>query len=260
MMQKSPENLNPDTRLLKVEISYPDVIANAVVDRIFSVEPKYAGVGPSKEIDIAGAKIGTVSIDQSNLPLKRIQTSVLGNLFGKTGEKKNPEFNITSTFEFTNHTYISDQQLDQMREELTQLGYPAELSIRGNGSRSLVMDTPEGKFHFMVGFPNAEAFIDFYQQWDKERQKEGKNAVFGESIEKIRQEKDRTAFLLQLVGNHPDVAPDGITLVSKEQVLQVLEKSRDVLEVMGSVVINVMSGEGSLSEVKMNWSSPNLVS
>lgn len=258
------------SRILKIKNEFPSAIADAI-------EAQY-----SKK-DSTGLKrgwlgelIGFARTENPNHPLNEIRTKVHGSLMyskwedipGKPGHQKGvgeqrKEFDIRTEFTLPNHTFLDESRTSQLTGILKQFGYESQvvpLEI-GNGNRKVVITTPDGSFDLIIGWSSPDGQLQYHKQNLEQYKKNYPNLVSEEEseIEQIIKGNDRRRISLEISSPHPELAPNGIPLESKEQVINLLNRSKDLTEVVATALVQAIGNGKRYSDIRIDWLPPGVV-
>lgn len=252
-------------RALRIKNEYPGAIYDAIEAQI--VKKDYF-------LRLSGEPIGFLRSENPNHPLKDVKSRVRGNLVHtqwedipeKPGSRRGvgeqiKEFDIDTSFRLPNHTFIDEARTTQLVETLKQFGYESNLVPIENGNRKLVITTPEGSFDLVIGWPNADAQVQYHRQQIEEYKVKYPDLVGGEErqIEKVLKGEDESSVHLEMSNSHPSLGPSGIPLESREQVVSFLSRTKDLSEVVATALVQAVSPGKRFPELKMDWLPPQAV-
>lgn len=262
------ESESTPPRALRIRNEYP----SAVYEAIESQYGKSNSIGMA--VGFTGERIGFVQVENSANPIRGVESRIHGNLVFTQWEdipdshghkrgigEQQKEFNIETRFQLPNHTFLDESRTTQLISNLQSFGYKSELIEGENGHRTLVIQTPDGTFDLYVGWSNADRLVQWYRQQEEEYKQKYPD-VAGDvkrQAEQVLQGKYSSDIRLGITNTHPQLAPEGVPLESKEQVLQYLERSRELTEAVTTSLVNVLSNGKRFPELKMDWLPPSVV-
>lgn len=265
----NPERRGPNPpRALRIRNEFP----SAIYDAIQSQYGRRDSIGGA--VGFLGERIGFVHVDNPANPLRGVESRIHGNLMFTQWEdipespghrrgvgEQRREFDIDTHFILPNHTYLDEERTAQLISGLESFGYGSQLRERDNGYRSLVIQTPEGTFNLNIGWSNAHRPVQWYRQLEEEYKEKSPGYARHVQAEagKILQGQDSSNIGLEITNSHPGMSPGGIPLESREQVLQYLERSRDLAEIVATSLINVLGNGKKFPELKMDWLPPSVI-
>lgn len=249
-------------RVLRIKSEFPGAIYDAIEAQYGKRNLNGMSVG------FIGEKIGFVQVENPAIPIRRIVSRVHGNLMRTQFEdipdspghrrgvgEQRKEFNIETTFRLPNHTFLDEEKTTQLIASLRDFGYESKLVQIGNGNRKLVISSPEGSFDLVIGWPNADKLAEYYRKEHRELSDIG----FKKMEEVVIKGEDISEIHLEISNSHPQLDPSGIPLESKEQVVGLLDRSRDLTEVVATSLVQVLSPGKRFPEIRMDWLPPQAV-
>ena len=275
---QSPDQPHPErkdteptpNRILKIKSEYP----TAIVDSIEAQYNEKDSTGMPR--GFIGKTIGFVQPENINHPIKLITSHVHGNLMytqfedipdkpdNKKGVgEKRKEFNVDTNFTLPNHTFLDESKTSQLITTLKQFGYDSHNSPMeiGNGNRKIVINSPEGSFDLIIGWPTADSLIQYHNQ-NSLKYKEQYPSLVSENesnITRIIKGEDKSSVRLEFSNSHPTLAPGGIPLESKEQAVGLLNRSRDLTEVVATALVKAIENGKKFTDLRMDWLPPGAV-
>lgn len=255
----------PPSRALRIKNEYPGAIYDAIENQI---------VRKDFYQRMSGEPIGFLKSENPNHPLREIKSRVRGNMIhtqwedipDKPGSRRGvgeqiKEFFIETNFSLPNHTFIDEARTTQLIETLKKFEYESNLVQIENGNRKLVIATPEEPFDLIIGWPNADAQVQYYNR-NIEKYKINYPTLVGSEerqIERVLKGEDESEVFLQIPNSHPSMGPNGIPLESKEQVISFLSRTKDLSEVVATALVQAVSPGKRFPELKMDWLPPQAV-
>lgn len=272
MTEQTPPNNDTEPilprRTLRIKNEYPGSLYNAIEDQY----GKASVTGMSR--GFVGETIGFVRPENPKNPLKEITTTIHGNLIYSEFEnipdkpnhrrgigEKRKEFNIETTFKLPDHTFLDDNKTSELASGLKKFGYETQITSNQNGGRKMTITTPDGSFDLFIGWPNPDSLLDYHKNLLEKYKTDYASLVKGKeyAIEEVVTGKDRSNISLEIANSHPNLAPPGIPQETKEQVIRLIHRSKDLTEVVATALILTLTNGKQFSEIKMDWLPPDII-
>jgi len=249
----------PNNRSLHITHNYPTSMYLAILKLTVSKD-MYA--------NLLGEEVGSIKAKEPDHPLMEIQTKVNGmktftqweDIPGEPGYRRGigeqiEEFNLETRFKLQNHTYIEEAKKTLIVGQLMGEGYEVKSGERGNGYRYLTIGRNGREFELGLGFSSPESEILFYRnQIEKNKDKYPDSVRWNERhIESIISEKDESSLSLEIKNSHPDHSPSGIPIESKEQVTEYFEESKNLTEIVATILTKELGKGGNFEKLEMGW-------
>lgn len=235
--KEAPPN---DKRSLNIGCQYPDILLKAALSHNIRIS------GLSTDM----LEIGFVKAADSEQPLDKISSWMC--LKPELGDESR-KFNVRTVYTAAEDVYITDDQVSEMREVMSGLGFSTTRFRNPSVVRSsLIIETEVGNFVLSLGYSDKESAIKYMKVLNKEMKKIGnKEGLFKHKLKHIKKGTDTKIFMLELL------QVKDLNLSSDN--LRAVEMSRNISEVVGTALMQVMGKGRALEKLRMDWLPPKIV-
>jgi hypothetical protein len=238
--RKEPEP--PLRRALRIGNVYPNVIYKRICDQL---DKNRSG----EEKDPSGELIGFVYAKNPGYPLHSVRTIVYGNLTSLKDSDHEPNsdqikekdvklVNIQTEFTLPNHTLFDQERTLKITSIIEKFGSRSNVVTQEDGSRIMRIATPDGTFDLDIGFLDDNSSFDYHVQQLRIYRKRypDKVPLMEEIVRKLGTNGEETKILLNISNSQLGQEIKGTLYESKEQILKLIERCRDLTEIVATAL------------------------